>query len=125
MQVVSEKRRAIKAKQSGSFWCSIQKRKGFTKITTNVKDALVQWILKHPQVRDSPIAKDCLKIKVTGTDKKEVVHKKLFQISVRELYNDLIKPEDQGGLKEAKDASGNVIIGLTTLRYLMPPQVKK
>ena len=53
------------------------------------------------------------------------MHKKLLQISVRELHNNLIKPEDQGGLKEAKDASGNVIIRLTALHYLMPPQVKK
>ena len=82
-------------------------------------------MIKHPQVYDSPISKDCLKIKVPGTDKKEVVHKKLLLISVRELHNNIIKPKDQGGLKEAKDASGNVIIGLTALRYLMPPQVKK
>ena len=72
-----------------------------------------------------PIAKDCLTIIITVMDKEELVHKKLLQVSVRELYNDCIKPEDEGGLKEARDASGKVIIGLTALRYLMPPQVKK
>jgi hypothetical protein len=53
------------------------------------------------------------------------VGKLLLEISVRELHNDLLDTPENGGLAEARDESGNVLISDTALRYLLPPQLKR
>jgi uncharacterized protein YciW len=53
------------------------------------------------------------------------VPKLLIEISVRELHNDLLELPESGGLAEARDAEGKVIISDSVLRCLLPPQLRK
>ena len=115
----------IKSNVTGVSWVNVEKRKNTTKLSPDVVAALHKWLLAHPHVVPSPIAKDCLKIKIAGSKETLSTPKLLLQIPIRELHNDMIKSPDDGGLPEAFDANGNVIISDTTLRKLMPPQIKK
>ena len=76
---------------------------------------------------DSPITSDTLLVKNEENGKKERVGKLLLEIDIRELHNNMIAPPppDGGGLAEARDAAGKIIISDTALRYLLPPQLKK
>ena len=46
-------------------------------------------------------------------------------MSVRELHNRLVSATIDGELKEARDKDDNIIIIDSTLRSLLPPQIKK
>ena len=46
-------------------------------------------------------------------------------MSVRELYNSLVSEPNDGGLKDARDKDGKIIIIDSTLRSLLPPQLKQ
>ena len=50
--------------------------------------------------------------------------KLLLQVSVRELHNSMVSPPEEGLLKEARDEDNNIIIGYSTLRNILPPQLK-
>ena len=60
-----------------------------------------KWIIKHPSVVASPIAKDTILVrdKFTGK-KKQRVGKYLIQRSSRELHNDLIRSKNEEGISE-------------------------
>ena len=103
-------------------WSAKKKRKGFSKITATVQANLRQWILDHPHVINSPIAKDTLLVR-NSEGIKERVSKLLLEIPIRELHNDLILPPREGGLADARDDSGNVIISDMSLRRLLPQQL--
>ena len=45
-------------------------------------------------------------------------------MSVRELHNSLVSDPNDGGLKYARDEYGKIIISDSTLRALLPPQLK-
>ena len=45
-------------------------------------------------------------------------------MSVRELHNSLVSDTNDGGLKDARDEDGEIIISDPTLRLLLPPQFK-
>ena len=81
--------------------------------------------MNHPQVVQSPIANDCLKVKFYGYTEPQLFPKLLLQVSVRELYNNLVSTTIYCGLKEARDEDDNIIISDSTLRSLFPPQIKK
>ena len=55
----------------------------------------------------------------------QLVPKCLLQVSVRELHNSLLSDPNDGGLKYAKDEDGKIIISYSTLRSLLPPQLKQ
>ena len=55
----------------------------------------------------------------------QLVPKLLVQVSVRELHNSLVSDPKDGGLKYARDEDGKIIISDSTLRSLLPPQLKK
>ena len=78
---------------------------------------------KHPDVVQSPIANDCLKIRIDG--KKCNIPKLLLQISVSKLFTDFIKPESEGGCAEARDGNNKLIIGDSTFRAMLPPKLWK
>ena len=110
-------------------WSLVEARKGYTKITSAVKAALHAWVLNHPRVVNSPIANETLLVKNPATGEVERVSKLLGEISIREMHNDLIAlPISQGGpgggLAEARDAKGKIIISDSALRYLLPAQLK-
>ena len=46
-------------------------------------------------------------------------------MSVREPHNSLVSDPNDGGLKYARDEDGKIIISDSTLRSLLPPQLKQ
>ena len=46
-------------------------------------------------------------------------------MSVRELHKSLVSDPNDGGLKEARDEDGNIIISDSALGSLLPPQLKQ
>ena len=83
------------------------------------------WITRHPQVFQSPISNDCLKVMLDDETEPQLVPKLLLQVSVRELHNILVSDPNYGGIKDAKDEDGKNIISESTLRSLLPPQLKQ
>ena len=55
--------------------------------------------MNHPQVMQSPIVNDCLKLKIDGHTEPQSVPKLLLQVSVQELYNVLVSDTEYGVLK--------------------------
>ena len=55
------------------------------------------------QVLPSPIANDCLKVKIDGYTEPQPVPTFSLQVSVRELHNNFVRDTKYGGLKEARD----------------------
>ena len=55
----------------------------------------------------------------------QLVPKLLLQVSIRELHNSLVSDPNDGGLKDARDEHGKIIITDSTLRSLLPPQLKQ
>ena len=49
----------------------------------------------------------------------------LFQVSVRELHNSLVSDPNDGGMKDARDENGKIIISDSTLRLLLPQKLKQ
>ena len=80
--------------------------------------------MRHPQVVQSPIVIDCLKVKIDGHTEPQLVRKLLFQVSVIEIHNNLVIDTIYGGLKEARDEDGNIIISDSKIRSLLPPHFK-
>ena len=83
------------------------------------------WITCHPQVVQSPISNDCLKVIFDDQTEPQLVPKLLLQVSVRELHNSLVSDPNDGGIKDATDEDDNIIISYSTLRSLLPPQLKQ
>ena len=56
----------------------IQKnQKGHSKISEELSKSLYNWIIHHPQVVQSPIENDCLKVKIDGYNEQQLVQKGL------------------------------------------------
>ena len=53
----------------------------------------------------------------------QLVPKLLLQVSVREPHNSLVIDPNDGGLKDARDEYGKIIISDSTLHLLLPPQL--
>ena len=117
------KRKSMKV--CNSLWTKKTKRKGHSKITEQIKRNLYTWITRHPQVVQSPISNDCLKVVLYDQTETQLVPKFLLQMSVRELHNSLVSDPNDGGIKDARDEYGKIIISDSTLRSLLPPQLKQ
>ena len=78
--------------------------------------------MHRPQVVQSPIVNDCLKVKIDGYTEPQLVPKLLLHVSVIELHNNPVSTTKYGGLKESRDKDDNFIISDSTLRSLLPPQ---
>ena len=55
----------------------------------------------------------------------QLIPKLLPHVSVIALHNSLVSDTNGGGLKDARDKDGNIIISDSTLCSLLPPQLKK
>ena len=55
----------------------------------------------------------------------QLVPKLLIQVSVRELHNSLVNDPNDGGLKDARNEDGKIIVSDSTLSSLLPPQLKQ
>ena len=75
-------------------------RKGNSKIYEQIKKSLYNWIMYHPQVVQSPIVNDCLKVKIDSHTETQLVPKLFLHVSVRELHNNLVSYTKDGGLKK-------------------------
>ena len=82
-------------------------------------------ITRHPQVVQSPISNYCLKVVLDDQTEPQLVPKLLHQVSVIEPHNSLVSDPNDGGLKDARDEDGKIIISDSTLRSLLPPQLKQ
>ena len=82
------------------------------------------WITRHPQVCQSPISNDCLKVMFDDKTEPQLVPKLSLQVSVIELYNSLVSDPNYGGLKDAREEDYNIIISDSTLHLLLPHQLK-
>lgn len=128
--LAGSKRAKLTEHEESLSWACVKARKGYSRITAEVRAQLHEWVLNHPRVVASPIANDTILVLNRATGKKERVGKLLREVSVRELHNDLIEKSIEaggkgGGLECARDAnSGNVLISDTALRYLLPEQLK-
>ena len=80
--------------------------------------------MNHPKVVQSPIANDFTKVRIYGYNEPQLVPKFLLQVSVRELHNNIVSATKDGGPKEAGYEDDNIIISDSTLRSLLPPQLK-
>ena len=81
--------------------------------------------MHNPQVVKSPIVNYCLKVNIDGHTEPQLLPKLLLQVSVREVHKNLVSDPDNGVLKESRDAENNIIVSDSTLRSLLPPQLKK
>ena len=73
----------------------------------------------------SPISNDCFKVSLDGHYESKLVSKLLLQVSVQEFHNGMVSNPGEGGHKEARDAENNIIISDSTLRSIIPPQLKR
>ena len=111
--------------KSGTMpWELKSRRKVNSKFNGQIKKSLYNWIMHHPKVVQSPIFNYCLKVKIDGHTRPQIVSKMLLQVSVWELRNILVSDPEYGGLKEEIDVENNIIISDSTLRSLFPPQLK-
>jgi hypothetical protein len=105
-------------------WTKILPHKGFSKVTPEIKEALDQWVLDHPNVRPSPITQDTLLVNNPSTGLKEQRGKLLLEIPVRELHNDMLLPISEGCFAGVRDMDGKIIKLDTTLRNLLPEELR-
>ena len=124
-RIMAEKSKHRAMKVGTSQWTNKKKLKGHSKINDQIKRNLYAWITRHPQVFQSPISNDCLKVMFDDQTEKRLVPKWLLQVSVRELNNSLVSDPNDNGLKYARDEDDNIIISNSTLRSLLPPQLKQ
>ena len=54
-----------------------------SKINEQIKRNMYTWITIHPQVFQSPISNDCLKVMLDDQTEPQLVPKLLLQVSVR------------------------------------------
>ena len=77
--------------------------------------------MNHPQVVQSPIVNDCMKVNIDGHTEPQLVPKLLLRVSVTEPHNNLVSATIYCGIKEERDEDDNIIISDSTLRSLLPP----
>ena len=85
-------------------------------------DWLNKWVEKHPHVTQSQIISDSIIFTFNVILFKK--QKQLLQISVRDLYNDIILPVSQGKFHAASNEDSIVRIGCTSLRNYTPKHKK-
>ena len=108
------KRKAIKF--GNKPWALKKKRKGNSKIDEQIKKSPYDWIMHHPEVVQSPIVNDCMKVRIDCHTEPQLFPKLLLQVSVREIHNNIVSAIKYGGIKESRDEDDNIIISDSTLR---------
>ena len=103
----------------------IKKKKGHSKINDQIKRNMYACITRHPQVVQSPICNDFLKVIFDDQTEPQLVPKLLLQVSVRELQNSLVSDPIDGSIKYTRYEENNIIISDYKVCSLFPPQVEK
>jgi hypothetical protein len=129
LKVATAKRNSLLANLDSVKWSRRSKRrKGFSKITMEIRASVCDWVKNHPNVIHSPIANDTILIKLEGHEEKQRVGKLLLEIPVRELHCLMVAKAEVGGLAVARDDCNQIIISDSMLRKIIKkdmPQVKK
>ena len=73
----------------------------------------------------SPIANDCLKLSIEGQVESQFVTKLLLPLLFIELHSSMVGLPEEGRINESRDADNNIIISDSTLRNILPSQLKK
>ena len=82
-----------------------------------MRQKLVEWIIKHSNVCESPITCDTLLITDVESGVKQRFPKLLLEFPMQQLHNDIIASPDYGDLLGARHADTNyVIISDTMIR---------
>ena len=102
-----------------------QNQKRNSKINDQINKSLYNYIIHHPQVVQSPIVNNSLKVETDVYTEPQLVPKLLLHVSVREPDNNLFGATKYGGLKEARYEDNNIPISDSILRSLFPPKFKK
>ena len=97
----------------------IKKRKGNSKTNEQIKRYLYAWLTHNPQVVQSTISNDCLKVMFDDQTEPQLVPKLLLHVSVREIHNSLVSDINNGALKDSRDEDDNIIISDSTSRSLL------
>ena len=71
LKSATRKRKQLTGKEEGALWAFVKRRKGYSKISPNVREELLDWIANHENVIASPIAKDALLVLNSETGEKE------------------------------------------------------
>ena len=72
-----------------------------------------------------PTANYCLKLSIDVQSYTQLVPTFLLHVSVQELHNIIVSPSEEVLLNEEIDAYNNISISDSTLRNILPPQMKK
>ena len=122
---VAAKSKRKSMKVGSNLWTKKTRLKGNSKINEQIKRNLYTRMTSHPQVFQAPISNDCIKFMLDNQIEPQLVPKWLLQVSVRELHNSLVSDTHYGGIKDARDEYGKIIISDSTFCSLLPPQLKK
>ena len=120
-------RKKLTNAEKDTTWSVISHRHKYTTKQNSLNEKLFEWILHHPHVIASPIHRDTVLIKVlqpNGIVLKERVGKLLLEVSVRDLYHDLLKPPPVGLSDVYCLSTKNILISETYLRNILPPQLR-
>ena len=120
-------RKKLTNAEKDTTWSIVSQRNNYNTDQKSMNRVLFDWILNHPHVISSPILRDTVLVKVPQADghvTKERVGKLLLEISVRELYQDLLKPPPIGLSNVYCKESKNVLVSERYLRNFLPPQLK-
>ena len=79
--------------------CGKKKRKGHSKRNDHIKHSIYTWITRHPQVVQSSILNDCIKLIFDDQTEPQMVPKVLIQVYVRELHTSLVSDPNDGGIQ--------------------------
>ena len=121
VKAVKDNRVALEYRDRNTIFSQVVKSKGWTKIDSDIRDAVHEWIRKHLMVIESPIMNDMVRIPDPQDNTKTIkTSKLLLSISVRELHNNMVKLLDV-----AKSPAGDVLISDTKLRQILPKQIRR
>ena len=85
-----KKRKQLTAGEKGIFWSRALKRKGYSKITPELRELLLTAFYDHPHVIFSPNAKDTLLVR-NAEGEKEPVRKVLMQAGLGTIFSDIVR----------------------------------
>ena len=116
-------RRGIRQGIEESDWSLIVKKKGWRKVSNEIREAIDYWIRQHPMVIHSPIAWDTVLVRDPATNNKVRKNKLILQCSIRELHCDLYR--NSVGLPNLVVVDGKNLVSETMFRALLPPELRK
>ena len=87
----------------------------------NIRD----FIVVHPNVIGSSDKNYVIRFFKQGKLNKVSLHKTLLQIPGSKLYQDMIQPEQNGGLSDVSYEDGNSIVSDTFIRFIIPINIRR